>query len=72
MAPAAAGARGPVLAHLLRVYMIDPAGMAREIYPPAFLHPDVLRNDIATLLQEAAGAVTSAPLASAASRASRP
>jgi hypothetical protein len=52
--------------------MIDPAGMAREIYPPAFLHPDVLRNDIATLLQEAAGAVTSAPLASAASRASRP
>jgi len=72
MAPAVAGARAPVLAHLLKVYLIDPAGMVREIYAPAFLHPDVLRNDIATLLQETAGAVTSAPLASAASRAARP
>jgi len=68
----AAGARAPVLAHLLKVYLIDPAGMVREIYAPAFLHPDVLRNDIATLLQETAVSVPSAPLANATPRAGRP
>jgi protein SCO1/2 len=72
IAPAVAGARAPVLAHLLKVYLIDPAGMVREIYAPAFLHPDVLRNDIATLLQETAGRAAAAPLANAGPRAGRP
>jgi protein SCO1/2 len=68
----AAGARAPVLAHLLKVYLIDPAGMVREIYAPAFLHPDVLRNDIATLLQEAADPAAAAPHANAAPTAGLP
>jgi protein SCO1/2 len=44
--------RAPVLAHLLKVYLIDPDGMVREIYSPAYLHPRILRNDIVTLLLE--------------------
>ena len=44
-----AGARAPVLSHLLKVYLIDAAGAVREIYSPAYLHPAVLYNDILTL-----------------------
>jgi protein SCO1/2 len=44
--------RAPVLAHLLKVYLIDQDGMVREIYSPAYLHPRILRNDIVTLLLE--------------------
>jgi protein SCO1/2 len=58
VAPGAAGARPPVLAHLLKVYLIDQAGIVREMYAPAYLHPAVLRNDIATLLMEAKAAAS--------------
>lgn len=53
LAPRQPGQRAPILRHLLRVYLIDAAGDVREIYSTAYLHPQVLRNDIATLLQEA-------------------
>jgi protein SCO1/2 len=43
------GMRAPVLSHLLKVYLIDPAGTVREIYSPAYLHPAVLYNDILTV-----------------------
>lgn len=52
LAPRQPGQRAPILRHLLRVYLIDAAGDVREIYSTAYLHPQVLRNDIATLLQE--------------------
>jgi cytochrome oxidase Cu insertion factor (SCO1/SenC/PrrC family) len=48
----APGQRAPVLRHLLKVFLIDESGVVREIYSPAYLHPEVLRNDIATLLME--------------------
>lgn len=44
--------RVPVLGHLLKVYLIDAGGSVREIYTTAFLHPQVLLNDIKTLLME--------------------
>lgn len=46
------GARVPVLRHLLKVYLLDQAGSVREIYAPAYLHPDVLYNDIRTVMME--------------------
>jgi len=55
LAPGEAGQRPPVLIHLLKVYLIDPAGVVREIYAPAYLHPRILRNDIVTLLMEGTG-----------------
>ena len=39
-------------AHLLRVYLIDPQKQIRNIYSVAFLHPDILLNDLETLLME--------------------
>lgn len=47
-----AGARVPVLSHMLKVYLIDARGMVREIYSTSFLHPAVLLGDIKTLLME--------------------
>ena len=40
------------LSHVLKVFLIDPAGDIREIYTSTFLHPQVVMNDIATLLLE--------------------
>lgn len=40
------------LSHLLKVFLIDPAGEVREIYTSNFLHPRVVLNDIETLLLE--------------------
>jgi hypothetical protein len=37
---------------VLKVFLIDPAGMVREIYSTAFLHPRTVLNDIETLLME--------------------
>ena len=37
---------------MLKVFLIDPAGMVREIYTSAFLHPQTVLNDIDTLLME--------------------
>lgn len=42
--------------HNLKVFLIDRSGTVREIYSPAFLFPDVVMNDIETLLMEESGA----------------
>ena len=39
--------------HSLKVFLIDPAGMVREIYSTAFLMPAMIVNDMATLEREA-------------------
>ena len=39
-------------AHLLRVYLIDRERKVRNIYSTGFLHPDILMNDLETLLLE--------------------
>lgn len=41
------------LAHILRVYLIDPARQVRNIYNVSYLHPDILLADARTLLMEA-------------------
>jgi cytochrome oxidase Cu insertion factor (SCO1/SenC/PrrC family) len=41
------------LSHVLKVFLIDPAGDVREIYSSTFLHPQTVLNDIDTLLLEA-------------------
>ena len=38
--------------HILRVFLIDPEMRIRNIYSVDFLHPDILINDVKTLLQE--------------------
>ena len=38
--------------HILRVYLIDPKRNIRNIYNLSFLHPDILINDVQTLLLE--------------------
>jgi protein SCO1/2 len=40
------------LSHVLKVFLIDPAGFVREIYTSTFLHPRTVLNDIETLLME--------------------
>lgn len=42
--------------HNLKVFLIDRSGMVREIYSPAFLFPEVVINDIETLLMEESAA----------------
>lgn len=52
--------------HLLRVFLIDRDLRVRNIYSVSFLHPDLLVNDVKTLLlegQSAAGADPVAPVA---------
>lgn len=43
---------GRELSHVLKVFLIDWAGDVREIYSSNFLHPQVVLNDIETLLAE--------------------
>lgn len=43
-----------VLNHMLKLFLIDARGRVREIYTTAFLLPEVMLNDIETLLLEAA------------------
>jgi protein SCO1 len=38
--------------HTLKIFLLDARGAVREIYTTAFLHPDVLFNDIQTLILE--------------------
>ncbi len=38
--------------HLLRVFLIDPEKQIRNIYSVAFLHKDLLLNDVRTLMQQ--------------------
>jgi cytochrome oxidase Cu insertion factor (SCO1/SenC/PrrC family) len=40
------------LSHVLKVFLIDPAGSIREIYSSAFLHPRTVLNDVETLLMQ--------------------
>ena len=40
------------LSHVLKVFLIDPAGFIREIYSSAFLHPQTVLYDVETLLME--------------------
>lgn len=48
-----AGKPTRVLTHMLKVFLLDHDGMVREIYSSAFLHPEVMLNDIETLVLEA-------------------
>lgn len=38
--------------HMLKLFLIDRAGIVREIYALDYLHPDMMMNDINTLLLE--------------------
>lgn len=38
--------------HVLRVYLIDPELRIRNIYSVSFLHPDIIINDLKTLMME--------------------
>ena len=51
----AKGAPTKARAHLLKVFLLDRNGQVREIYSSAFLHPDVILNDIRTLALESTG-----------------
>ena len=46
------GTRRREISHVLKVFLIDPAGFVREIYDSTFLHPRTLLNDVETLLLE--------------------
>ena len=41
--------------HLLKVFLLDRNGQVREIYSTAFLHAEVILNDIRTLALESSG-----------------
>lgn len=45
------GETGP-LTHMLKVFLIDPRGVVREIYSTAYLYPEVVLADIETLRHE--------------------
>jgi cytochrome oxidase Cu insertion factor (SCO1/SenC/PrrC family) len=53
VAPGVDGQPGRVVTHMLKVFLIDERGRVREIYSAAFLHLDVMVNDLLTLAQEA-------------------
>ncbi len=46
------GGHAPRLGHVLKVFLIDPRGIIREIYTTSYLFPDVVLNDIETLRRE--------------------
>ena len=48
----AAGRPTRAIHHMLKLFVIDSSGVVREIYSLAFLHPEVMLNDIQTLLME--------------------
>lgn len=48
----ARGGQVPRLGHVLKVFLIDPRGMVREIYTTSYLFPEVVLNDIETLRRE--------------------
>lgn len=57
----AAGNLTGTYSHILRVFLIDRAGTIRNIYSVSFLHPDILLNDVKSLLLEARGGTAPAP-----------
>lgn len=48
--------------HILRVFLIDPDRDIRNIYSVAFLHKDLLINDVKTLLQEERDQLAAGPV----------
>ncbi|MDH3830704.1 MAG: SCO family protein [Gammaproteobacteria bacterium] len=54
------------ISHILRVYLIDRERRVRNIYSVSFLHPDLLMNDVRTLLMESQGTLPAAEAAVAA------
>ena len=48
----AAGRPTRAINHMLKLFLIDSSGVVREIYSLAFVHPEVMLNDIQTLLME--------------------
>ena len=48
----AAGRPTRAINHMLKLFLIDSSGIVREIYSLAFVHPEVMLNDIQTLLME--------------------
>ena len=40
------------ISHVLKVFLLDPAGRVREIYDATFLHPRTVLNDVETLARE--------------------
>ena len=48
------GAPTRARAHMLKVFLLDRQGQVREIYSAAFLHPEVILNDLRTLALESA------------------
>ena len=42
----------PSFSHILRVFLIDPGRRIRNIYSVAFLHPELIINDIVTVLAD--------------------
>ncbi len=51
------------ISHILRVYLIDMERRVRNIYSVSFLHPDLLMNDVRTLLMESQGTPAAPPQA---------
>lgn len=51
----AQGAPTRARTHMLKVFLLDARGRVREIYSAAFLHPQVMLNDLKTLALEARG-----------------
>ncbi|MBL8564850.1 MAG: SCO family protein [Hyphomicrobiaceae bacterium] len=43
----------PTISHQVKFYLLDRSSWVREIYSPAFVTPEVIENDIRTLLIEA-------------------
>jgi cytochrome oxidase Cu insertion factor (SCO1/SenC/PrrC family) len=48
----AAGRPTRAINHMLKFFLIDAGGYVREIYSLAYVHPEVMLNDIQTLLME--------------------
>ena len=44
------GTQSENFSHILRVYLIDPELKIRNIYSVSFLHPDIIINDVKTLM----------------------
>ena len=65
-------ASGVEISHLLKVFLIDRRKQIRNIYSVSFLHPDLLINDVRTLLMESAKQQTETILVSATPTLSRP
>jgi cytochrome oxidase Cu insertion factor (SCO1/SenC/PrrC family) len=53
--PDEAGRPTRVISHMLKLFLLDARGRVREIYSTAFLLPDMMANDIETLVLEQRG-----------------